>query len=242
MSGTAVLAMAYGTPAGPDEIEAYYTHIRRGRPPTPELLEDLSRRYQAIGGQSPLLQITRDQVDALRDALAAAGHGDVPVVLGMKHASPFIEDAVAELACIHSRSLRRKTDRDKPDPGQKSSIEALRQLPAIDPWRSDLFEGGIGAATNRDVGRFDKTKRGIQDRLLQTAQIGRRIVPGETRGIEPVAPLPALHRDNREWRSELLLPIEIPCQFSQAHTVTHRNGCNIHITFAAWIRDWPLNK
>lgn len=98
MSGTAVLAMAYGTPAGPDEIEAYYTHIRRGRPPTPELLEDLSRRYQAIGGQSPLLQITRDQVDALRDALAAAGHGDVPVVLGMKHASPFIEDAVAELA------------------------------------------------------------------------------------------------------------------------------------------------
>ncbi len=41
VSGTAVLAMAYGTPAGPEELEAYYTHIRRGRPPTPELLAEL---------------------------------------------------------------------------------------------------------------------------------------------------------------------------------------------------------
>ena len=29
-----VLVMAYGTPTGPDDVEAYYTHIRRGRPPT----------------------------------------------------------------------------------------------------------------------------------------------------------------------------------------------------------------
>jgi ferrochelatase len=36
MSGsTAVLVMAYGTPSGPDELEAYYTHIRRGRRPPP---------------------------------------------------------------------------------------------------------------------------------------------------------------------------------------------------------------
>ena len=28
-----VVVMAYGTPASPDDVEAYYTHIRRGRPP-----------------------------------------------------------------------------------------------------------------------------------------------------------------------------------------------------------------
>src|SRR5207302_11506395 len=40
-----VLLMAYGTPRDRDDVETYYTDIRRGRPPTPELLADLVRRY-----------------------------------------------------------------------------------------------------------------------------------------------------------------------------------------------------
>ncbi len=39
-----VVVMAYGTPRSPEDVEAYYTHIRRGRPPTPEQLADLQRR------------------------------------------------------------------------------------------------------------------------------------------------------------------------------------------------------
>ena len=46
--------MAYGTPRSPDDIEPYYTDIRRGRPPTAEQLADLVGRYEAIGGVSPL--------------------------------------------------------------------------------------------------------------------------------------------------------------------------------------------
>ena len=49
---TAVLLMAYGTPRHPDEIEPYYTDIRRGRPPTPEALADLTARYAAIDRKS----------------------------------------------------------------------------------------------------------------------------------------------------------------------------------------------
>jgi protoporphyrin/coproporphyrin ferrochelatase len=105
VSGTALLAMAYGTPAGPEDLEAYYTHIRRGRPPTPELLAELRRRYAAIGGHSPLLQTTRAQVTGLERALADKGHRDFRVALGMKHAPPFIEDAVAELAAAGSRQI-----------------------------------------------------------------------------------------------------------------------------------------
>ena len=37
-SRVAVLLMAYGTPRTREEIEPYYTDIRRGRPPTPEAL------------------------------------------------------------------------------------------------------------------------------------------------------------------------------------------------------------
>ena len=51
---TGVLVMAHGTPDTPEEIEAFYTRIRRGRPPTPELLDELTGRYEAIGGTSPL--------------------------------------------------------------------------------------------------------------------------------------------------------------------------------------------
>ena len=47
-----LLCMSYGTARGPDDVEAYYTHVRRGRPPPTELLEDLKRRYAAIGGRS----------------------------------------------------------------------------------------------------------------------------------------------------------------------------------------------
>jgi ferrochelatase len=95
---TAVLVMAYGTPSGPDDLEAYYTHIRRGRRPPPELLAELRGRYEAIGGRSPLLEITRAQASGLRDALEAAGHGDLRVAIGMKHSPPFLEDAARELA------------------------------------------------------------------------------------------------------------------------------------------------
>ena len=112
VSGTAVLAMAYGTPTGPEELEAYYTHIRRGRPPTPELLAELRRRYEAVGGHSPLLELTRAQVAGIEQALAQAGRPDIRVILGMKHANPFIEDAVAELAAGGRR--RRPVRRPRP--------------------------------------------------------------------------------------------------------------------------------
>lgn len=93
-----LVVMAYGTPASLDELEAYYTHIRRGRPPTPEQLSDLRSRYAAIGGTSPLAERTEVQRVGLASALEEVEPGRWAVALGQKHASPFIEDAVASLA------------------------------------------------------------------------------------------------------------------------------------------------
>ena len=90
-----VVVMAYGTPATPDDVEPYYTHIRRGRPPTPEQLTALRARYDALGGTSTLARRTADQVAALQGALEALAPGRFEVALGQKHAAPFIEDAVA---------------------------------------------------------------------------------------------------------------------------------------------------
>ncbi len=90
---TAVLVMAYGTPRSLDEVEPYYTDIRRGRPPPPELLEELVGRYRAIGGHSPLFEITEAQRKGLEGRLE-----NIPTWLGQKHAAPFIPDAVEAMA------------------------------------------------------------------------------------------------------------------------------------------------
>jgi len=92
-----VLLMAYGTPASLADVEPYYTHIRRGRPPEPDQLAELIGRYEAIGGSSPLLEISHSQADGLRTRLAARLGGYLPVELGMKHAPPFIEEGVRAL-------------------------------------------------------------------------------------------------------------------------------------------------
>ena len=102
---TAVLLMAYGTPRTPEEILPYYTDIRRGRPPTDEQLQDLTNRYAAIGGISPLAQRTESQRDALQAALDHLAPGQYMVMLGLKHAAPMIEAAVDELAALGVRHI-----------------------------------------------------------------------------------------------------------------------------------------
>ena len=97
-SRTAVMLMAYGTPRTKEEILPYYTDIRRGRAPTDEQLNDLIKRYEAIGGLSPLKQLTEDQRDALQTELDLINPGHYEVFLGLKHATPFIEESVAEVA------------------------------------------------------------------------------------------------------------------------------------------------
>jgi protoporphyrin/coproporphyrin ferrochelatase len=91
---TGILAMAYGTAAGPDDVERYYTDIRGGRTPSPELVEQLKARYAAIGNRFPLLEITERQGAGLQRVLDEREPDRFCVYLGMKHSAPFIADAV----------------------------------------------------------------------------------------------------------------------------------------------------
>jgi len=93
----AVLLMAYGTPATLDEVPAYFAHIRGDRHIRPEAVEELRERYRRIGGTSPLWEITQAQAGGLARLLRERGR-EIPVAVGMKHAPPFISDAVTDLA------------------------------------------------------------------------------------------------------------------------------------------------
>lgn len=93
-----LLVMAYGTPYKEEDIERYYTHIRHGRPPASEMLQDLKDRYEAIGGISPLAKITLDQAKSLEEHLnAVQDEVQFKMYLGLKHIEPFVEDAVKQM-------------------------------------------------------------------------------------------------------------------------------------------------
>lgn len=94
-----LLVMAYGTPNRREEILPYYTHIRRGRPPTPDALAELTERYEAIGGLSKLNQITQTQAEGvLRELQAQAPAIDWRLYVANKHWEPWIADVVGQMA------------------------------------------------------------------------------------------------------------------------------------------------
>ena len=89
--------MAYGSPNSLDEVGNYLAQVRGGRVSSPEEIEHLKQRYQRVGGQTPLLQITKSQTNALEKKLIA---DDIParVLFGMKHWHPFVEDVVEKIS------------------------------------------------------------------------------------------------------------------------------------------------
>lgn len=88
----AILLLAYGGPDSLADIPAYMVNLRGGRPTPPALLAEITRRYQLLGGRSPLLEITRRTAEKLS---ATVGR---PVYVGMRHWHPFIRETVAQMA------------------------------------------------------------------------------------------------------------------------------------------------
>jgi ferrochelatase len=94
---TGILLVAHGTVTDLAELPAFVARIRHGRPAPPGLVEELRRRYEAIGG-SPLLRVTEEQARALE---ADTG---LPVLLGMRLWDPSVETAFRAAA---RRELKR---------------------------------------------------------------------------------------------------------------------------------------
>src|SRR5947209_14174916 len=93
-TGTGVLLMAHGTPASMDGMPEYLKLVRGGRPASDELVAEMRHNYQAIGGRSPLTDITPAQADALQARLGR----EVPVAVVMRNWTPLISDTRAGLA------------------------------------------------------------------------------------------------------------------------------------------------
>jgi ferrochelatase len=84
-----VLLTAHGSVEDLDDLPEFLKRIRHGRPPPPELVAEVRRRYEAIGG-SPLLRITEQQAELLSKQLG------LPVYIGMRLSKPELADALAQ--------------------------------------------------------------------------------------------------------------------------------------------------
>jgi ferrochelatase len=91
MSGDAVVVVSHGTVDDLDDLAPFVTNVRRGRPAPPELVAELRRRYEAIGG-SPLNRINAELAAKLSARLG------VPVVAANRLWNPLVRDVIGRLA------------------------------------------------------------------------------------------------------------------------------------------------
>jgi protoporphyrin/coproporphyrin ferrochelatase len=83
----AVLLLAHGSPESAADVPEFLQLISRGRPMSPQVIEEVKHRYGLIG-QSPLTCWTLEQRDLLSRELG------LPVYVGMRNWKPFVADTV----------------------------------------------------------------------------------------------------------------------------------------------------
>lgn len=99
MPDTAVLLVSHGTMASLDELPQFLASIRRGHPAPPELVAEVRRRYEAIGGESPLLGINQRLAEKL------AARIGLPVYAAARHGSPALSEVLARIPERHVKVL-----------------------------------------------------------------------------------------------------------------------------------------
>ena len=93
VSHDSVLLIAYGGPTRREEIRPFLDNVLRGRPIPKERYEEVVTHYEAVGGASPINELTFRQAAALRDLLQREGPA-LPVHVGMRTWNPMIEETL----------------------------------------------------------------------------------------------------------------------------------------------------
>lgn len=90
----AILLIAFGGPTCPEEIRPFLARVTKGIPIPAARLEEVAHHYEAVGGKSPLNEITFRQANALKNFL----NNKLPVYVGMRNAAPFFVDTLKQMA------------------------------------------------------------------------------------------------------------------------------------------------
>jgi ferrochelatase len=92
----AILLIAFGGPTSPEEIRPFLARVTKGISIPPARLEEVARHYEAVGGKSPLNEITFRQAGTLKKYLAARGL-TAPIYVGMRNSRPFFSETLTRM-------------------------------------------------------------------------------------------------------------------------------------------------
>ena len=97
-----ILLIAFGGPEKPEDIRPFLQIVTTGRRTPPERIEEVAHHYEAIGGRSPLNELTFKQAKGLRRALKREGLSH-PVFVGMRNWHPFLHETLAAMKNVGHR-------------------------------------------------------------------------------------------------------------------------------------------
>jgi ferrochelatase len=97
------MLVAFGGPTCPEEIRPFLARVTKGIPIPPKRLEEVAHHYEAVGGKSPLNEITFRQAESLKKLLAQRGLA-LPVYVGTRNSQPFFAQTLKQM---HDHGARR---------------------------------------------------------------------------------------------------------------------------------------
>jgi ferrochelatase len=138
----ALLVVSFGGPEGPADVDSFLDNVFRGLRVPPETKTHIAKRYEQVGGVSPINAHTRAFIKALQLELDAHGPA-LPIYWGNRNWHPLLPDTVAQMAHAGvKRALAFVTS-------TFSSYSGCRR------YREDLFEATRNIA---NAPRFDKLR------------------------------------------------------------------------------------
>src|SRR3990170_2737028 len=98
-----VLLIAFGGPEKPEDIRPFLQLVTTGRPIPPDRIEEVAHHYEAIGGRSPLNELTFKQAGGLRRLLKRDGGRALGIILSSFQAEASWERYLADVAAAREK-------------------------------------------------------------------------------------------------------------------------------------------
>ncbi|WP_206063082.1 ferrochelatase [Nocardioides sp. HDW12B] len=92
----ALLLVSFGGPEKPEDVVPFLENVTRGRGIPRERLEEVGEHYYRFGGRSPLNDLNREFLAAVREDFAGAGL-DLPVYWGNRNWDPYLTETLAQM-------------------------------------------------------------------------------------------------------------------------------------------------
>ena len=167
----ALLVVSFGGPEGPADVDSFLDNVFRGLRVPPETKAHIAKRYEQVGGVSPINAHTRAFIKALQLELDAHGPA-LPIYWGNRNWHPLLSDTVAQMAHAGvKRALAFVTS-------TFSSYSGCRR------YREDLFEAaqGIPNAPLFDKLRVPYNHPGFIEAMSDRVTEALGTLPAEKRG------------------------------------------------------------